>query len=221
MLLAIDTATDMIGLAVTDGERILAEQVWVAPRHATVELAPEAARLLRRIGQAEDRLEGLALTIGPGSFSGLRIGVAFAKGLAFGRGLKIVAVPTLEVLAFGQPSRSEPMVALLSAGRGRWSAAWYKWSKRKWKAEGPIRLLDVQALTGALDRPTYVCGEMDSETRKTLAGHGNAILAPPELCLRRPAVLAQIGWERLRTRKASDPVALVPLYPGAADGGPG
>ena len=218
MLLAIDTATEMIGLAVTDGERILAEQVWAAPRHATAELAPEAARLLRRIGVSEDRLEGLALTIGPGSFSGLRIGVAFAKGLAFGRGLKVVGVPTLEVLATGQPPRSEPMLALLSAGRGRWAAAWYKWSKRKWKSDGPIRLLDAPALMGALDRPTYVCGEMESEMRKALAER-DAILAPPELCLRRPAVLAQIGWERLRTRKASDPVALVPLYPGAADGG--
>jgi tRNA threonylcarbamoyladenosine biosynthesis protein TsaB len=220
MLLAIDTATDMIGLAVTDGDRILAEQVWAAPRHATVELAPEAARLLRRIGASENRLDGLALTIGPGSFSGLRIGVAFAKGLAFGRGLKIVAVPTLDVLAFGQPSRSEPMVALLAAGRGRWAAAWYKWSKRKWKAEGPIRLLDQQALTQALDRPTYVCGEMEPDMRKALAGESNAILAPPELCIRRPAILAQIGWERLRTRKASDPVALVPIYPGPVQGGP-
>jgi tRNA threonylcarbamoyladenosine biosynthesis protein TsaB len=219
MLLAIDTATDMIGLAVSDGERILAEQVWAAPRHATLELAPETGRLLRRIGVPEERLEGLALTIGPGSYSGLRIGLAFAKGLALGRGLKIVAVPTLDVLALGQPSRSEPMLALLSAGRGRWSAAWYKWSKRKWKIDGPIRLLDAQELTAALDRPTYVCGEMGTETRKALAAQEHAVLAPPEFCLRRPAVLAQIGWERLRTRKATDPVALVPLYGSTADGG--
>jgi hypothetical protein len=46
-----------------------------------------------------------------------------------------------------------------------------------------------------------------------LAAERNAILAPPELCLRRPAVLAQMGWDRLRTRKAVDPVSLVPQYP--------
>jgi tRNA threonylcarbamoyladenosine biosynthesis protein TsaB len=221
MLLAVDTATDMIGLAVTDGDRILAEQVWSAPRHATEELAPEAARLLRRIGVTEERLEGLALTIGPGSFSGLRVGVAFAKGLAFGRSLKIVGVPTLDVLAFGQPPRPEPMLALLAAGRGRWAAAWYKWSKRRWKAEGPVRWLDEGTLASALDGPTYVCGEIGSETRRVLAGQRNAIVAPPELSLRRPAVLAQIGWERLRTRKAIDPVDLVPLYAIASDGTPG
>jgi tRNA threonylcarbamoyladenosine biosynthesis protein TsaB len=220
MLLAIDTATEMIGLAVTDGDHILAEQTWHAARHATVELATEAARLLRRIGISEERLEGLALTIGPGSFSGLRSGAAFAKGLAFGGGLKIVAVPTLDVLAFGQPPRSEAMVALLVAGRGRYAAAWYKWSKRKWKADGPLRILDGPALVEAIDRPTYVCGEMDTETRQRLASGGRAMLAPPELCIRRPAILAQLGWERLRTRKASDPINVVPVYPEAVEGVP-
>lgn len=219
MLLAIDTATDRIGLAVTDGSSILAEETWLAPRHATVELAPEAARLLRRIGIPEARLEALALTIGPGSYSGLRTGLAFAKGLALGLALKIVPVPTLDVLAFGQPPRSEPMVALVAAGRGRSAAAWYKWSKRKWKAVGAIRLLEPQALPATFDRPTYVCGEMDAETQRTFAGDRNVILAPPELCLRRPAVLAQIGWHRFRTRKASDPVGVVPVYTGSAEPG--
>jgi len=86
MLLALDTATDTIGLALTDGARILAEEVWLARRHATVELAPETARLLRRTGAREDQLQGIAITIGPGSYTGLRIGLAFAKGLAFGPG---------------------------------------------------------------------------------------------------------------------------------------
>jgi tRNA threonylcarbamoyladenosine biosynthesis protein TsaB len=219
MLLAVDTATDRIGLAVTDGEAILAEQTWLAPRQATVELAPEAARLLRRIGIREGQLEAVALAIGPGSYSGLRAGVAFAKGLALGSALKIVPVPTLDILAFGQPPRAEPMVALAAAGRGRSAAAWYKWSKRKWKAVGSIRLVEPQALPSTFDRPTYVCGEMDAETRRSFAGNLNVILAPPELCLRRPAVLAQIGWQRFRTRKASDPIAVLPVYAGPADGG--
>src|SRR3972149_7220835 len=83
MLLALDTATDTIGLALTDGARILAEEVWLARRHATVELAPETARLLRRTGAREDQLQGIAITIGPGSYTGLRIGFALAKRPAF------------------------------------------------------------------------------------------------------------------------------------------
>ncbi len=213
MLLAIDTATDTIGLAVTDGDRILAEEVWVASRHATVELAPEAARLLRRLGVQEDQLRGIALTIGPGSFTGLRIGLAFAKGLAFGRGLKVVAVPTLDVLAFGQPSRAEPMLAMLRAGRERWAAAWYKWGKRGWTAEGEARLIQERDVLNLLERPTYLCGEFQPDERKSLGKARNVRLAPPELSMRRPAVLAQIGWERLPTRRAGDALRLVPIYP--------
>ena len=212
MLLAIDTATDTIGLAVTDGGRILAEEVWVASRHATVELAPEAARLLRRRGVRADQLRGIALAIGPGSYTGLRIGLAFAKGLAFGRGLSVVAVPTLDVLAFGQPSRPEPMLAMLRAGRGRWAAAWYKWSKRAWKAEGEARLIEDRDVPDMLERPTYLCGEFQAEERASFGKIRNARLAPVELSMRRPAVLAQIGWERLPTRRASDPLRLVPIY---------
>jgi tRNA threonylcarbamoyladenosine biosynthesis protein TsaB len=212
MLLAVDSATDTIGLAVTDGDRILAEQTWHAPRHATVELASEAGRLMRRIGLAESQLTGLAVTIGPGSYSGLRVGLAVVKGLAFGLGLRIVAVPTLDVLAWGQPPRPEPMLTLLAAGRGRWHGAWYKWQRRAWKLQGGLRLVADEELTAMLDRPSYVCGELNHEQRQRLSAVGHALLAPPELCLRRPGVLAQMGWQRARTRKASDPMGLVPRY---------
>ena len=220
MLLALDTATDTIGLALTDGARILAEEVWLARRHATVELAPETARLLRRAGVQEDQLLGIAVTIGPGSYTGLRIGLAFAKGLAFGRGLKVVPVPTLEVLAFGQPPQPEPMLAMLRAGRGRWAAAWYKWGKRGWKAEGGVELLETRDVAGMLERSTYVCGEFQAEDRKVLGKIRNARLSPAELSLRRPAVLAQIGWQRLPTRKDSQLLQLVPIYPAPLEPAP-
>lgn len=214
MLLAIDTATNRLGLAITDGARILAEETWLSSRHATVELPPEAARLLRRQGLTERDLSGLAVTIGPGSYTGLRIGLAFAKGLAFARGLKIVGVPTLDVLASGQPSRPEPMLALIHAGRGRWSAAWYKWSRKAWKQEGEGLIAETETLESLIERPTYVCGELTAAERKVLGGWRQIRLADPALCVRRPAVLASLGWARLRTRKASDPMALVPIYPG-------
>jgi tRNA threonylcarbamoyladenosine biosynthesis protein TsaB len=217
MLLALDTATDSIGLALTDGNRILVEENWVTRRHATVELAAETARCCER-RRREDNLQGIALTIGPGSYTGLRIGLAFAKGLAFGRGLKVVPVPTLEVLAAGQPPRSERMLAMVRAGRGRWTAAWYKWGRRAWKSEGETQLIAWPMVEGLLDKPTYLCGEFEAEERKVLSKARNARLAPVELCLRRPAVLAQIGWARLSTRQARPPLQLVPVYPAPLDG---
>lgn len=215
MLLGVDSASQTIGLAVTDGDRILAEQLWTVRRPASIELAPECARLLRRIGLTESELTGLALTIGPGSYSGLRIGLAFVKGLALGRGLKVVAVGTLDLLAAGQPGRAEPMLAVMHAGRGRWSVAWYKWGKRGWSSEGEPFVVDRAGLVGAVTGAAYVCGDLGPEERKALAAIPHVVVAPPELSYRRPAVLAQIGWEGLRTRKASDPLRLVPRYESA------
>lgn len=213
MLLAVDSATDSLGLAITDGTRILVEEAWITPRHATVELAPEAARLLRRSGVETGSLSGLAVTIGPGSYTGLRIGLAFVKGLAFGCGLKVVGVPTLDVLAAGQASRPESLLALAHAGRGRWSAAWYKWSKKSWTAEGEARLADLESLPALIDRPTFIVGEMTDDERRALGALRHVGLADPAECIRRPGILALLGWEALKRKKADDPLRLVPRYP--------
>lgn len=218
MLLAVDSATDSLGLAITDGNRLLAEEVWLTPRHATVELAPEAARLLRRSGVENESLTGLAVTIGPGSYTGLRIGLAFAKGMAFGRGIKIVGIPTFDVLAGGQASRSEPLLALAHAGRGRWSAAWYNWSKKSWTADGDSRLVDFDSLAGLIDRPTFVCGEMTNEERHAIGALRHVRLADPAQCVRRPGILAVLGWEALRRKKADDLFRIVPNYPLGVEG---
>jgi tRNA threonylcarbamoyladenosine biosynthesis protein TsaB len=210
VLLAVDSATENLGLAVTDGATILAESVWASPRHASVELAPEVARLLRRIGISEADLTGLAVAIGPGSYTGLRIGLALVKGMAMGLGLKVVGVPTLDILARGQPSRPEPMLALARAGRARWLAGWYHGSRRGWKAEGEPAVFDEGSIKGMIERPTYLCGEFSREERSAFGQVRLARLAESWQCVRRPGVLAQIGWERLR--RASDPIRMVPVY---------
>lgn len=214
MLLAVDTATDRIGLALHDGDVVLAEQMWVARGRATVELAPEVGRLLRRVEVRPDEIGAMALAIGPGSYTGLRIGLAFAKGFSQGRTLRLIAVPTLDVLARGQPSRPEPMLALLRAGRGRWAAAWYKWGRRGWKVEGETFVLGTSEMEDLLERPTYLCGEIGADERKALGKLRHARLAAPDWSIRRPGVLAQIGWEQLRANRTSDPLGLVPIYPG-------
>ena len=78
MLLAIDTATDCVALALGDGAVILAEHNWMCANNHTVELTPQVNRMLRTEGVGADSLEAVAVGIGPGSFTGLRIGLAFA-----------------------------------------------------------------------------------------------------------------------------------------------
>src|SRR5256885_646053 len=79
MLLALDTATRLISIALHDGAAVLAESTWQAGAYHTVELAPQVALLLRRGGVEPGQLRGVAVAIGLGSYTGLRIGLGFAK----------------------------------------------------------------------------------------------------------------------------------------------
>src|SRR5579859_1254317 len=119
MLLALDTATRFISIALHDGQAVAAEATWLAGAYHTVELAPQVALLLRRAGVEPGQLRGVAVAIGPGSYTGLRIGLGFAKGLSLANALRLVGVPTLDILMRAQPPRAERALALLQAGRGR------------------------------------------------------------------------------------------------------
>lgn len=212
MLLAIDTATNMLGLALFDGAEILTESVWYSDRHHTTELAPEVALSFRRAGASQAELTAIAVAQGPGSYTGLRIGMALAKGLSLAHNLPIVGVPTLDILAASQPQREEPMLAILKAGRRRVAAVWYKWTRTGWTARKGSKTLPWEELAGELKQTTYICGELDAEAREALKSEALAVLAPAYMCVRRPSVLAELAWKIARKGKAGDPSKLAPIY---------
>jgi len=82
MLLAIDTSTDWIGLALFDGTRVLCEQTWRSQYYHTTELVPAISELFARTRARKSDLTGLGVALGPGSFTGLRIGMGVCKGMA-------------------------------------------------------------------------------------------------------------------------------------------
>ncbi len=223
MLLALDTATRLISIALHDGQTLVAESTWQAGAFHTIELAPQAALLLRRAGLEPGQLSGLAVAIGPGSYTGLRIGLAFAKGLALANNLPLVGVPTLDGLMRAQPPRAERALALLQAGRGRVSAAPYQWRARsfRWEASGAIRVLDWASLAEELSTataPVYVVGEIDAAGHERLRPlRGRVVLATPAQSLRRAGFLAELGWERLRAAP-DDANRLAPVYGGQPSG---
>ena len=212
MLLAIDTATKMLGLALYDGAEILNESVWYSHNHHTTELAPEVALSFRRAGTSLAELTAIAVAQGPGSYTGLRIGMALAKGFSLANNLPIVGIPTLDILAKAQPHRAEPMLATLKAGRGRVAAVWYKWTRNGWTARKGMKRLRWEELPGELKETTYICGELDAEAREALKREALAVLAPASMCVRRPSVLAELAWPKAGKGKAEDPSKLAPIY---------
>ena len=213
MLLALDTSTRSTGVALYDGIQVLAETVWLSHDHHTVELAPAVADTLARAGVKVSDLQVLGVATGPGSFTGLRIGLALAKGISLVRRLPLVGIPTLDILAAAQPVSTLPLAAVLRAGRGRLAVGWYRVVQNAWQSEQPVQVFTPQELSRQIVKPTLVCGELSQEERRLLARkRKNVILATPSQSLRRPSFLAELAWNRWQSGQLDDPNTLAPIY---------
>lgn len=213
MLLAIDTSNSFVGIALYDGVQVVGESTWWSQNYHTVELAPAVKDLLQRARIAIQGIEVLAVAIGPGSFTGLRIGLAMAKGLAFANRLPMIGIPTLDILAAAQPQEKLPLVAAIQAGRGRLAIGWYKNHKHEWQSVGEFQITDARALAQMIKSPTIVCGEFNEEERRLLVRKRiNIHLASPAHSLRRPSLLAELAWRRMSAGSFDDPATLSPIY---------
>jgi tRNA threonylcarbamoyladenosine biosynthesis protein TsaB len=213
MLLALDTSTRFLGICIFDGERILYEIVWQSDNNHTIELAPSVAEALERAGVGIDDIQVIGVATGPGSYTSLRVGMAFAKGLALARQIPLVGVPTLDIIALAQPARDASLAAIIQAGRGRLAVGWYHEISGTWRPTGEIALLTSEALSNRIRKPTIVCGEIDPETRKLVGRkYKNVEISRPANSLRRSAILAEIAWDRWQQDQYDDPTTLSPYY---------
>jgi tRNA threonylcarbamoyladenosine biosynthesis protein TsaB len=213
MLVAIDTATRTASLALHDGFRVRVEETWEAPRRQTRELSPRLAAALAQLSMTPKRLSGVAVVKGPGSFTGLRIGMAVAKGLAVAQNLPLVGIPTLDVVAAAQGRDRRLLAAVLQAGRGRISIAFYRWRFGSWQVEEEPRLTTWDQLTEEISEPVLFAGEIDEAGAEAISRLGErGVLLPAARRVRRAGFLAELGWERLNRGEIDDPAALTPIY---------
>ncbi|MGD2155670.1 MAG: tRNA (adenosine(37)-N6)-threonylcarbamoyltransferase complex dimerization subunit type 1 TsaB [Anaerolineales bacterium] len=214
MLLAIDTSTQMLGVALYDGVQILSEMSWISRGHHTRELAPAIVETLTRCHVDVSMLGALGVAIGPGSFTGLRIGLAVAKGLAYSHHLSLIGIPTLDILAAAQPLRVDLTLAtVLRAGRKRLAVGWYKASDDAWESAGDVENMTLEALANRIKEPTLVCGELTKPIRRRLKRkYRNVILVSAAQSVRRPAVLAELAWKRWQAGDFDNSATLSPIY---------
>ncbi len=214
MILAIDTATEFAGLALYDADTVWAEEIWHAARNHTVELMPRLRRMLQKAGLETGALEGIAVCVGPGSYTGVRIGVATAKGLALPHNLPLAGVPTLDITAYPHRRHPLPVVAIARAGRRRILVARYHRVEGAWRQTVPSRLTTLAELAATLTEPAFIAGELNAEEAGFLRRHAPA---PPEIAsplhrVRRPAALAELGARKLASDEADDVHHLTPIY---------
>lgn len=214
MILAIDTATRWAGLALYDGTTLLAEHGWRSVNTQTVELAPAVAQTLRRADVAAQELGGIAVALGPGSYTGLRIGLGLAKGMALAHQIPLIGVPTLDIVAAAQPQLEAQLVVVAEAGRTRITAGCYEWQRSQgWQAGDRPLNTTWEELLDDLQPPVVFTGEIAPQARKLIraAGKGFHAVRPVDR-VRRAGYLAAIGWERLRRGRVDDAASLTPTY---------
>ncbi|NLD71979.1 MAG: tRNA (adenosine(37)-N6)-threonylcarbamoyltransferase complex dimerization subunit type 1 TsaB [Chloroflexi bacterium] len=215
MLLAIDTATRYASVALYGGRGVAAEHSWLSHNNHTVEMAPAIAAMLAQQGVASEALTAVAVAKGPGSFTGLRIGMSLAKGLALALGIPIIGVPTLDIIAYAAGDPGMPVVAVLEAGRGRLSVATYRFRDGLPEAQGDVAIVRTADWAPEADEPLLLTGELSPELVDRLLAEPDAehlAISTPAGCLRRAGYLAELGWERLQQGEVDDLDALSPLY---------
>lgn len=213
MLLALDTATHWASIALHDGVNLLAECTWASSNRHTVTLLPRVMALLASSDLTPDDLTAVGVCVGPGSYTGVRIGVSVAKGLAASRVLPLVGVTTLDILAAAQPRADRLLYALFAAGRRRVGYARYRWQTGGWQAETGVQVVTWAAFAETLALPALVVGEIgDSGWEALRSLDGDVVIPEPAWHLRRAGFLADIAWQRLQAGEVDMPADLLPLY---------
>jgi tRNA threonylcarbamoyladenosine biosynthesis protein TsaB len=213
VLLAIDTSTRQISLALYNGILVLGECTWSSYDYHTVELAPAVEGLFQSCHTQISELGAIAVASGPGSFTGLRIGMALAKGLSLALHIPLIGIPTLDILVAAQPVTNMLLVAVLRAGRSNLAVGRYQVNEGDWKSLGDVEVLTAEELKHQIRSPTILCGEMTVEEMDLFSDNSKYVkLATPAQSLRRASYLAEIGWQRWQAGQIDDPSTLSPWY---------
>jgi tRNA threonylcarbamoyladenosine biosynthesis protein TsaB len=215
MLLAIDTSTSFSGIACYGQEGLLGECVWQSERNHTAQLLPQLDMLFQHIERVPADIEAIGVALGPGSWSGIRVGISIAKGLASAGGLRIIGISTLDVLAYQHRQADTLICPIIRLGRGRFATARFQYQDA-WKRVSDYRSASLVELCIGLKDEVLFCGDVTSEVREQLTLElGEYALFPDDVTnVRRPSYLAHMAWQRYSANDEDNIVQLEPLYLG-------
>jgi tRNA threonylcarbamoyladenosine biosynthesis protein TsaB len=209
--LSIDTASSLASIALSRGGSVFADKAWECRRNHTVEVLPAIDMLLTEAGVGKGALSAVFVSTGPGMYTGLRVGIAIAKGLAVPLGLPLVGVGRLELDAYPHAGYEGGIVAIHRAGRG--DLAWASYAGGPWRELTAPLLSKPAELAGAIESPTLFTGEVDEELGALLRGELGALASiAPSPAAGRARALAELGSARLGAGGPSNLALLRPIY---------
>jgi tRNA threonylcarbamoyladenosine biosynthesis protein TsaB len=219
MILGLDTSTEVLGLALLKEGRVVQSLSLAVGRRHSEKLPGALDRFLNEAGAKVTDLSGLAVSLGPGSFTGLRVGLSFTKGLAQALELPLVGVPTLLALAWRFAPARLPIGALLDARKGEVFCAIFHEKEGGLLRMTPDRALSPEAFISEIKEPTLLVGSgvrIYGDFLKTRLGPV-AIFVSPNPEAPDPSDIAYLGWQRLKQGERDDLEKLEPVYVRASD----
>jgi tRNA threonylcarbamoyladenosine biosynthesis protein TsaB len=214
MELAIDTSTNIAGVALSEKGKALVDFTWHTEQNHTVELVPKVIYTLELQKADIHDMKAIVVAKGPGSFNGLRVGLATAKGLAFALSIPLVAISTLELISFHHAELGLPVCPIMNAGRGEIATALFQDRNSNWARVASEHITTIDQLCSEIKNQAVFCGEIDTEMsvylRKKL---GDKVLFPEgSSMLRRIGCLSELGWRRIESGDFDNIHTVQPLY---------
>jgi tRNA threonylcarbamoyladenosine biosynthesis protein TsaB len=213
-ILAVDTASRSCSVAVRIGERLAAETAVVSGRTHSVHLQRMIRETLALAELDLAQLDGLAVAVGPGSFTGLRIGISTVQGLAVAVGKPCAGVSSLEALAWAGRPWPHAICALMDARKGEVYAGIYRDCRGRLEPTAPERVAPIEDVLKPMGAPHLFVGdgaECHRERIRAVLGE-LAVFAPPERGFARAGAVARLAQPLLAAGQGVDPARLLPRY---------
>lgn len=213
-VLAFETSSAVGSVALGRGAEVLETRSFSGPRMHASDFLPTLAVLCSAHGVTPDAVEHIYVSAGPGSFTGLRIGITAARTMALARGARIVAVPTLEVIArnaLEAPELPDRVAVILDAKRGRVYAAAFARSARTLTPTCSPAETEPGPFLARQQRPCVVVGEGIARHRRVVEAAGLPVL-PESLWPPRADTVYRLGHARAARGQFDDPRTLIPIY---------
>lgn len=214
-ILALDTSSLVSSVALVNQTTLLAELTIQIRKTHSEQLMPHIAELLGFAGIKPADLAAIAVSIGPGSFTGLRIGLATAKAIAYAQSIPLVGVPTLEALAYACPVPGIIVAPLLDAQKDNVYYAQYRWRDNRLEtieAAAVGNIDETLARLNAANVPVLTLGEAAVQYAGKLEAYPNLMAALPHLTIPRAANVGMLAARMLAGGISHDVMELEPLY---------
>ncbi|CVK21312.1 tRNA (adenosine(37)-N6)-threonylcarbamoyltransferase complex dimerization subunit type 1 TsaB [Sporomusa sphaeroides] len=209
-ILAIDTATLVSSVAIATTDTLVAELTIQTRKTHSERLMPHIASLLTMAEMPQTSLKAVAVSIGPGSFTGLRIGLATAKAFAYALKIPLIGVPTLAALAFACPAPGALLAPMLDAQKGNVYVGLYEWQDNTIVEVQPPQVkafAEAQTEIAKLGRPVLLLGEAAVMYRENIPNP-----APAHVVMPRAGSIAVMAQQLYAQGVRHDVASLEPLY---------